>query len=114
VTQLTALFLTTLTAGFAHEITLGEATDPDISENLDLEAVASLFGDSGDLQDFEYLLNDPEKQISNLDLNEDGMVDYLRVIEATEEGTHVIVIQAVIGEDKYQDVATIEVQKGRW
>jgi hypothetical protein len=60
----------------------------EISDNLDLRAVASIFGDSRNLQDFERRLND-ELQISNLDLNNDNEVDYLRVIETVENRTHV-------------------------
>lgn len=95
----------------AQDVTTVEATDADISENLDLEAVASVFGEAKDLEDFEKRLNDPEAQISNLDLNEDGEVDYLRVVEASKGETHVVTIQAVIEKDKYQDVATIDVEK---
>ena len=83
----------------------------DISENLDLEAVASIFAEAEDLAEFEEMLNDPDAVISNLDLNEDDLVDYLRVMESAEEDTHVVAIQAVLDEDVYQDVATIEVEK---
>jgi len=83
----------------------------DISYNLDLDAVASIFGESRDLKDFERKLNDPDLQISNLDLNGDGQVDYLRVVESYERNLRLVVIQAVIGRDQYQDVATIEVNR---
>jgi len=82
-----------------------------IDQDLDLNAVASIFGDSRDLYDFERRLNDPFYQISNLDLNHDGYVDYLRVIETVDGNLHFIVIQAVIGKRRYQDIATIEVYK---
>lgn len=81
----------------------------DISDNLDLEAVAYLFGESGNLRDFEQRLNDPEIQISNLDMNGDGYVDYLRVVDASGRGNYLVVIQAVLGENIFQDVATISV-----
>lgn len=97
---------------FAQQATV-TAKNYDISDNLDLQAVASVFGDSKDLADFEFRLNDPEMRLSNLDLNRDGYVDYLRVIEAVEGRTHLIVIQAVLGQDVFQDVATIEVEKDR-
>ena len=95
----------------AQDVTTVQATDSNISENLDLEAVASVFGESEDLEDFEKRLNDPDTQISNLDLNEDGEVDYLRVIESSKDETHLVTIQAVIEKDKYQDVAVIDVVK---
>ncbi len=95
----------------AQDITTVEATSSEISDNLDLEAVASVFGESEDLEDFEKRLNDPKTQISNLDLNKDEEVDYLRVIEASKGEAHSVTIQAVLGKDKYQDVALINVEK---
>ena len=91
--------------------TIVNAQSSEISDNLDLRVVASIFGDSRNLQDFERQLNDPKLQISNLDLNNDGQVDYLRVIESVEKRTHIVIIQSVLGRDMYQDVASIEVEK---
>ncbi|PCE65028.1 hypothetical protein [Sediminicola luteus] len=109
------LFLSLLVLGhgllFAQDVTTVEAIDENIGENLDLEAVASVFTDSEDLEDFEKRLNDPKTQISNLDLNGDGEVDYLRVLESSKDNTHVVTIQAVIGKNQFQDVATIDVEK---
>ena len=96
---------------YAQDVTTVEAKTDEISENLDLEAVASVFGEAEDLEDFETKLNDPTTQITNLDLNGDGEVDYLRVLETSIDNTHLITIQAAIGEDLFQDVATIEVEK---
>lgn len=98
---------------FAQNVTTVRANSSDISDNLDLQAVASIFGDSRDLEDFERRLNDPDTMISNLDLNNDGRVDYLRVVELAEQSTHVIVLQSVLGPDTFQDVATIEVERDR-
>ncbi|MGK4568641.1 hypothetical protein [Flavobacterium sp. 3HN19-14] len=95
----------------AQDVTTVNAKNSDISDNLDLRAVASIFGDSKDLEDFERRLNNPKDQISNLDLNGDGKVDYLRVIETVDNGTHLIVIQSVLDKDVFQDVATVEVEK---
>ena len=112
------LLLSLLTSVFATQIqaqnrTSVNAINNEISDNLDLRAVASIFGDSRNLQDFERRLNDPDLQISNLDLNNDNEVDYLRVIETVENRTHVIIIQSIIDNDVYQDVATIDVEKDR-
>ena len=96
---------------FAQNKTTINASNSDISDNLDLKAVASIFGDSENLEDFERRLNDPKLKISNLDLNNDNQVDYLRVIESVEGRTHLIIIQAVLEKDVFQDVATIEVEK---
>lgn len=105
--------IATLTIGslFAQEKTTVTAKNSDISDNLDLRAVATVFGDAKDLEDFERRLNDPKTQISNLDLNNDNYVDYLRVIETVEGNVHLVVVQAVLDKDVYQDVATIEVER---
>lgn len=95
----------------AQDVTTVNAKNLDISDNLDLRAVASIFGDSENLEDFERRLNDPKNQISNLDLNNDRQVDYLRVIESVERNTHLIILQAVLERDVFQDVATIEVER---
>lgn len=87
------------------------ATNSQISDNLDLRAVASIFGDAQNLEDFERRINDPSYQISNLDLNGDNRVDYLRVIESVEQNTHLVIIQAVIDFNTYQDVATIDIDR---
>ncbi len=105
------LALTSIFSLSAQDVTTIEATNSDISDNLDLEAVASIFGDAKDLEDFEKKLNDPNIQISNLDLNEDGEVDFLRVMETSQNNVHSISIQAVLGKDQYQEVAVIDVEK---
>ncbi|MGE5394522.1 MAG: hypothetical protein ACM3P1_07230 [Candidatus Saccharibacteria bacterium] len=111
---LLALCLTMLNVNAQRRvITTTRAMSYDISDNLDLDAVASIFGDSRDLEDFEYRLNDPDNRISNLDLNGDGYIDYLRVVENSSDRNSLIVIQAVLDQDVYQDVATIEVEKVR-
>jgi uncharacterized membrane protein YgcG len=109
-TSIMSLFLTN---SFAQDRTTVNATSSEISDNLDLRAVASIFGDSRDLEDFEQRLNDPRAQISNLDLNYDDRVDYLRVIESVEGRSHLIVVQSVLGRDTFQDVATLEVERDR-
>ena len=99
------------TLSYADETVTVTATSSDISENLDLKTVATLFGQAKDLEQFEQLLNDPDSAFSNLDLNADGEVDYLRVIETADNNRHLVVVQAVLAKDIYQDVASIFVEK---
>lgn len=98
-------------SALADETVTVTATSSDISENLDLKTVATLFGQAKDLEQFEQLLNNPDSAFSNLDLNGDGEVDYLRVIETADNNRHLVVIQAVLAKDIYQDVASIFVEK---
>ena len=95
----------------ADEVVTVSSTSTDISENLDLKAVANLFGQVKNLEEFEQELNSEESHLNNLDLNGDGLIDYLRVVEMESEGRHLIIIQAVLAKDVYQDVACIYVEK---
>lgn len=107
-------FIFTANSCMAQQRITVEAQSTDISNNLDLKAVASMFGDSRDLEEFEMRLNDYDNQLSNLDLNNDGRVDYLRVIETSEDNVHLVVIQAVLERDVFQDVATIVVERNQY
>ena len=111
VASLLVVFSLITTLCMAQEKITVEAKSTDISNNLDLKAVSTVFGESKNLEEFEKKLNDYDSQISNLDLNNDGQVDYLRVIEKNENGVHVVTIQAVLDKDVYQDVASIIVEK---
>jgi hypothetical protein len=45
----------------AQDRTIVNATSSEVSDNLDLRAVASIFGDALNLEDFENKINDPKK-----------------------------------------------------
>ena len=79
----------------------------DRSFYLDLNAVAAAFAEARNVAEFERIINSSKYMINNLDLNCDGWIDYLRVIE-THRGTyHTFLIQACLGHSLYQDVATL-------
>ena len=79
----------------------------DLSFYLDLNAVAAAFAEARNVAEFEQLLNSSRYMINNLDLNRDGWIDYLRVIE-THRGTyHTFLIQACLAPSVFQDVATL-------
>jgi hypothetical protein len=88
-----------------------EAPTSEAAEGLDLKAVGELFKDSKNLEEFEKALNDPKVGVNNLDLDDNGEVDFIRVVEEVAEDTHVIVLQVPLGKTEFQDVATIEVEK---
>ena len=109
-TLLMALMLMS-TMLWADETITVSANSSDISEGLDLKVVAKLFAEAKNLEEFETMLNNPDSAFCNLDLNGDGQVDYLRVIETGEGNKRLIVLQAVLAKDIYQDVASIYVEK---
>ena len=95
---------------FAQETTIVTPSN-EVGENLDLYAVMEVFKESESVEAFENALNNPEKNLNNLDLNGDGEIDYIRVVEEGDDQARVFALQAVVGEDLFQDVATIEVEK---
>ena len=109
-TLLMALMLMS-TALWADETITVSANSSDISEGLDLKVVAKLFAEAKNLEEFENMLNNPDSAFCNLDLNGDGQVDYLRVVETGEGNKRLIVLQAILAKDIYQDVASIYVEK---
>ena len=79
----------------------------DWSFYLDLQAVAAAFAEANSVQEFERILNSSRYMINNLDLNRDGWVDYLRVIETRQGYKHAFLIQACLAPAMFQDVATL-------
>jgi hypothetical protein len=104
-------FLTFLWPVFAQEEISVSASTPEAADGLDLAAVGQLFKDSENLEAFEKALNDSTVGVNNLDLDGNGTVDFIRVIEETAEGVHLIILQVPLAENEFQDVATIEVEK---
>lgn len=82
-----------------------------IGDNLDLTAVLNTFKEAENIEAFEKALNDPEGKLNNLDLNEDNEVDYIRVIDETEDDAHAFILRVDLDEDESQDVAVIELEK---
>lgn len=80
-------------------------------DNLDLNAVLSIFKQSTTVEDFEKRLNAADSKVNNLDLNGDEQVDYLRVVDYGKDDFHSIVIQDPVSKSESQDVAVIEIVK---
>ena len=105
------VYTTTVTTPSPKHTTVTTVTvtnyNNDWSFYLDLNAVAAAFAESRNVREFEQLLNSSKYMINNLDLNRDGWVDYLRVIETHKGVYHTFLIQACLGHSLYQDVATL-------
>ena len=83
----------------------------DICFYLDLQAVAAAFAEAKTVKEFEMLLNSSRYMINNLDLNGDGYIDYLRVLETRKGYYHALLIQACIAPGLFQDVATLVAER---
>jgi hypothetical protein len=91
---------------FAQEPELGLPGD-----NLNLYGVLNIFQRSRTLGEFERFLNSPDSRVNNLDLNGDGVVDYIHVLDYRNGPVHDIVLRVDINGNETQDVAVIEVER---
>ena len=90
----------------------GQERDAEVpGDYFSLEGALELFKKSSSPEEFERMLNDEDSKVNNLDLNGDGDIDYLRVIDRTNRNVHTFTIQAVISDTELQDVAVIELEK---
>lgn len=80
-------------------------------DHFSLEGAIELFKKAGSPEEFEKLLNTESNAVNNLDLNEDGEIDYIRVIDNMDEDVHAIVLQVPVSETESQDIAVIEIEK---
>ena len=80
-------------------------------DNFSLEGALELFKKSASPEEFERLLNSADSKVNNLDLNGDGNIDYIRVVDRTEGNVHAFILQAIVSESETQDVAVIELEK---
>jgi len=80
-------------------------------DHFSLEGALELFKKSASPEEFERQLNSAEANVNNLDLNGDGDIDYIKVIDRNEGNVHAFILQAVIAETERQDVAVIELEK---
>ncbi len=81
------------------------------SEGLDLKAVGELLRNAKDGAEFEKLLNSRNNGVNNLDLNEDGQVDYIAVTEYGDGTVKGFSLTTEPAPGEVQEVATIEVEK---
>ncbi|MFN8280712.1 MAG: hypothetical protein U0V49_10555 [Saprospiraceae bacterium] len=76
-----------------------------------LQGALEIFKQSESPEEFEKLLNRETSKVSNLDLDNDGEVDYIKVIEKMNGDAHVFVLQIAVSEKENQDIAAIELEK---
>ena len=80
-------------------------------DNLDLYAVLDLFQESKTIEAFETSLNEEKTGIVNLDLNNDGKVDFIKVVTEQDGDNFLFILQGLVSETETQDVAVIAVSK---
>lgn len=101
---------------FAFAVILGGCSQPPQQNNVtiqsnttagfDVNKLAALVKTSTDPQVLEKAINDPNSQISNLDLDKDGNIDYLKV---NEPGKNQLDVIDDVSKDQSVTVASIKV-----
>jgi hypothetical protein len=79
-------------------------------DHFNLHAVLDLFEKVKSVEEFEKALNRKNNEINNLDLDDDGNVDYIVVRELMEGSAHLFVLTVPVG-NEFQDIATVEIEK---
>ncbi|MBA4054388.1 MAG: hypothetical protein C0490_06740, partial [Marivirga sp.] len=96
--------------------TLARGTDVQDStglpgDNFSLEGALAMFKKAGSPEEFERLVNTEDNKVNNLDLNDDGEIDYIKVIDKKDGDVHAFILQAAVSETESQDIAVIELEQ---
>lgn len=107
-----SIFIALLIAGNgqAQVVNLADSTGL-AGDNFSLEGALELFKKAKSPEDFERALNSESNSVNNLDLNEDGRTDYIKVKDIGEGQSRVFVMQVDLQENESQDVAVITLEK---
>jgi hypothetical protein len=80
-------------------------------DHFSLQGALDLFKKAQSIEEFEKSLNTEDNNVNNLDLNDDGKIDYIRVIDRMDKDVHSFVLQIPVSDKESQDVAVIELEK---
>jgi hypothetical protein len=80
-------------------------------DNFSLQGALEMFKKAGSPEELEKLLNTESNGVNNLDLNQDGDIDYIRVIDKKDGNAHAFILQVAVSAGENQDVAVIELEK---
>lgn len=96
-------------------VNAGSLPEPDSTgmpgDNFDLRGAIEIFKNSDSPEDFEKKLNAEDNKVNNLDLNEDGDVDYIMVYDKSDSKAHILILRVAVNENEMQDIAAIEIEK---
>jgi hypothetical protein len=80
-------------------------------DNFSLEGALEMFKKASSPEEFEKMINSEDNGVNNLDLDNDGNTDYVKVIDKKEGDVHAFVLQVAVSEKENQDIAVIELEK---
>ena len=80
-------------------------------DHFSLEGALDLFKKANNPEEFEKLLNTEDNRVNNLDLDGNGEIDYINVVEKQDKDAHIFILRVAVSESENQDIAVIEVEK---
>ncbi|MEO5979884.1 MAG: hypothetical protein ABIS36_13370 [Chryseolinea sp.] len=80
-------------------------------DNFSLAGALEMFKKAESPEKFEQMINTQDNNVNNLDLNGDGDIDYIKVIDKRDGDAHAIILQDVVSDSESQDIAVIEIEK---
>ena len=92
------------------EINLADSTGLP-GDNFSLQGALGLFKESKNVEEFEKSLNTKDNSVNNLDLDGNGKIDYIRVVDIEKDNAHALVLQVAVSKTEKQDVAVIEIEQ---
>ena len=109
------LLLLCLITGFVLNVGISHAQGSDSTglpgDHFSLQGAVEMFKKAGSIEEFEKLINTQSNNVNNLDLNADGEIDYVSVIDKSDKDAHAFVLQVAVSETENQDIAVIELEK---
>lgn len=80
-------------------------------DHFSLAGALQMFKQSENPEDFEKALNQENNHVNNLDLNNDGQIDYVRVVNEKDGNVMLFILRVEINKSESQDIAVIELEK---
>ncbi|MDQ3142280.1 MAG: hypothetical protein M3Q56_08540 [Bacteroidota bacterium] len=105
------LILSFFTLALYPKVNAQDSMEEIPGDHFSLEGALELFKKANSPEDFEKMLNTEGNLVNNLDLNGDGEIDYVRVIDRADGDVHAMILQVAISEDESQDIGVIEIEK---
>lgn len=80
-------------------------------DQLNLPGILEAFQKSNSPEEFEKMINSESSKLNNIDLNNDGETDYIKVISSSNDDSRIFILQVPVSESENQDIAVIELEK---
>ena len=98
---------------FMSNISFAQSDDlpENTGDNFSLEGALALFKKSSSVEEFETLINNESSNVNNLDLNNDGQIDYVSVVDIQQNNAHILILSTYLSGTEKQDIATINIEK---